>query len=510
MQQAQPVVKDLVLIGGGHSHAIALKLFGMKPLPGVRLTLITPQSYTSYSGMLPGHVAGFYDFDQCHIDLRPLAHFAQAQLLLDRAIGLDLKNDRVICAHHPDVAFDLLSLDIGSTPATTSIPGAMAHTIPIRPVDQFLAHWHQIVERVTQAPEKPLRLGLIGGGAGGVELALAMQYRLQQIFKAEGQPSTKVEIHLFHRGVELMAATHNQWTRQRFKEILRQRGIKLHLEETVTEVQEQAVVCESGLTVECDRVFWVTQASAAPWLREAGLATDEKGFVQVQETLQSISHPQVFAAGDIATIVNHPRPKAGVFAVREGKPLFHNLQRALLGKPLQGFKPQKQYLSLISTGNQSAVASRGAFGFESRLLWYWKDRIDRKFVQRFTVLPDMSQGTHAQRIWYEIRSWFRRSQPSQRSGSNGITPPGGLINSKALPDAAVLMRCGGCGSKISSNVLERVLSRINLEQPDWVDQDNILIGLNAADDAAVVQVPAGQVMVHSLDYFRTMINDSFV
>ena len=124
MQVTSPIVKDLVLIGGGHSHAIVLKMFGMKPLPGVRLTLITDTSHTPYSGMLPGHVAGFYDYDESHIDLRRLAQFAQAQFYLDRAIGLDLENNKVICANHPDVAFDLLSIDIGSTPATISIPGA--------------------------------------------------------------------------------------------------------------------------------------------------------------------------------------------------------------------------------------------------------------------------------------------------------------------------------------------------------------------------------------------------
>lgn len=485
MNNSDPIVKDLVLLGGGHSHAIVLKLFGMNPLSGVRLTLVTPESSTSYSGMLPGHVAGIYEQDQCHIDLRPLVQFAQAQLYVDRAIGLDLNTNRVICANRPDVTFDLLSIDIGSTPTRLSVTGALEHSIAIKPVPQFLSHWNQVVERVTQAPEQALSLGLIGGGAGGVELALAMQHRLHQLLKAAEQPLSNLEVHLFHRGAELMVTTHNRWTRQRFQHILRQRGIKLHLQQTVVEVQDQAVVCASGLTVECDRIFWVTQAAAAGWLQQAGLATDAKGFIQVEETLKSISHPQVFAAGDIATIMQHPRPKAGVFAVREGKPLFDNLRRALLGKPLKAFKPQKHYLSLISTGNQSAVASRGPLGFEAPLLWRWKDQIDQAFVEKFTNLPDMS---------------LRGGLPN-RPDTEG---------NELTADARSTIRCGGCGSKVGSPVLERVLRRINQEQPEDYNKDDILIGLEAPDDAAVVRVPVGQVMVHSLDYFRTMINDPFV
>lgn len=341
MQQASaPIVKDLVLVGGGHSHAIALRMFGMQPLSGVRITLITEASDTPYSGMLPGHIAGFYSRDESHIDLRPLAQFAQAQLYIDQVIGLDLTNKKVLCANRPPVAFDLLSIDIGSTPAKTSVPGAAEYAIPAKPVSQLLAQWNQLVDSVIQTPQKPICLGIVGGGAGGVELALAIQSHLHQILKAAQQPLNNLEIHLFHRDAELMP-NYNSWVRRRFKDILIQRGIQLHLQETVSEVQPQKVKCESGLKVECDRIFWVTQASAPAWIGTAGLATDSKGFIVVHDTLQSISHPDVFAAGDIATMVNHPRPKAGVFAVRQGKPLFKNLRRSLLRQPLKPYKPQK-------------------------------------------------------------------------------------------------------------------------------------------------------------------------
>jgi selenide,water dikinase len=182
-QTTHPIVKDLVLVGGGHSHAIALRMFAMNPLPGLRLTLITEASHTPYSGMLPGHVAGFYDFDECHIDLRRLAQFAQVQLYIDRAVGLDLENKKVLCANHPPVAFDVLSINIGSTPAHIDVPGATEYAIPAKPVPQFLSQWNQLVEDVTKNPQQPLCLGIVGGGAGGVELALTMQRRLHQILQ---------------------------------------------------------------------------------------------------------------------------------------------------------------------------------------------------------------------------------------------------------------------------------------------------------------------------------------
>ena len=478
MQQAtHPVVKDLVLIGGGHTHAIALRMFGMKPLPGVRLTLITNTSHTPYSGMLPGHVAGFYNFDECHIDLRRLAQFAKAQLYIDQAVGLDLENKKVICVNHPPVAFDVLSIDIGSTPASIDVPGASEYAIAAKPVPQFLNQWNQLVEDVTNNPQKPIRLGIVGGGAGGVELALTMQQHFHQVLKDANLAQAALSIHLFHRGTELMPG-HSPWVRRRLHNILSNRGIQLHLGESVCEVLPHKIQCESGLAVECSSIFWVTQASAPSWLAESGLKTDLEGFVLVKDTLQSLFHDNIFAAGDIATMVNHPRPKAGVFAVRQGKPLFENLQRVLLEKPLKPYKPQKFYLGLIGTGDGEAIASWGSLGWQSRLLWRWKDNIDRKFMNRFKDLPDMS----------------------------AVTPPD---QGEAKKEADNKMHCAGCGSKVGSSTLERVLQRLQVNYP-LTERDDILVGLGTPDDAAVIQVPTGKLMVQTIDYFRSLISDPYI
>ncbi|MEQ8752186.1 MAG: selenide, water dikinase SelD [Coleofasciculus sp. G1-WW12-02] len=475
--------KDLVLIGGGHSHAIALRMLGMNPLPGVRLTLITNVSYTPYSGMLPGHVAGFYTFDECHIDLRRLAQFAGAQLYIDKAVGLDLNSNKVICANRPPVAFDVLSIDIGSTPAKESIPGVANYAIPAKPVPQFLTRWNQIIETISQHPQQSLSLGIVGGGAGGVELAMTMQRRINDV---ETRYSTSVKIHLFHRGKQLLPG-HNSWVQRYVQKLLKKRGIQVHLGETVSQILPDKICCESGLVVDCDYSFWVTQAAAPSWIAESGIHTNSKGFISVSDTLQSLSHPHIFAAGDIATMVNHPRPKAGVFAVRQGKPLVGNLRRFLQGKALNPYQPQRRYLSLIGTGDGGAIASWGSFGWHSRLLWRWKDHIDRKFMRQFRDLPAMTPGKNLPDKTQNLTKSTLLKKPEN-------TPP---------------MYCAGCGSKVGSTTLERVLKRLQDEYPFPTPED-IILGLGTPDDAAVIKVPADKLLVQTIDYFRTLINDPFI
>ncbi|HEY9876905.1 MAG TPA: selenide, water dikinase SelD [Leptolyngbyaceae cyanobacterium] len=492
MQTAQPIETDVVLVGGGHTHAIVLRKLGMMSLPGVRLTLITNLIDTPYSGMLPCHIGGVYGFDESHIDLRPLTRFANCRLFIDQAIRLDLTKQQVICAHHPPVQYDVLSIDTGSTPAAAMVPGAAEYTIPAKPVPELLQQWATLLSTLRQSPEKAFTLGIVGAGVGGVELTLNMQERLHALLREMGRPLKQVQIHVFHQG-ESIATGRNGSTRRRLQQIFQERDIRLHLKETVVAVelaadgQTRLVKCESGLTVACDRIFWVTSASAPPWLKDSGLSLDTKGFIQVRDTLQTCSHDNVFAAGDVATMVNHPRPKAGVFAVRQGPPLVKNLVRYIQGRPLKPFRPQKQFLNLIDIGRGSAIASRGPFTIESPLARQWKDRIDRKFMRLFTDFPEMAEG---------------KGQKAKSS------LPASTASAAPLP-----IFCAGCGSKVGSQALERALRRVQAEFPlslDWPHTHEILLGLESPDDAAVVTVPPGKVMLHTVDYFRAMLDDPFI
>ncbi len=474
-----PIVKDLVLIGGGHSHVSVLKSFGMNPLPGVRVTLICRDVDTPYSGMLPGLIAGHYTFDEAHIDLGPLASFAGARFYHDEAIGLDPANRFVLCRNRPPVRFDLLSVNIGSAPATWETPGAEEHVVPVKPINRFVTHWQRMSERVL-AREESTRIGVVGGGAGGVELTLAVQHRLKTLLAERERENADLEYHLITEEPQILT-THNRYVRAKFRRILDERGVHLHTDLRVDSVAPGLVRSAAGQEVARDEILWVTRADAAGWIGEAGLDVDERGFMLVDDTLQSTSHPGIFGAGDIATMINHPRPKAGVFAVRQGKPLTRNLRRALLGRPTRAFAPQREFLSLISTGDQYAVASRSGWSLEGAWVWRWKDWIDRRFMARYADLPEMEDE-----------------------------PPGDLSRGLAGEDAikeisALAMRCGGCGAKVGASVLERALTRL-----EPVQRDDVLIGLDAPDDAAVVEVPPGKVMVHTVDAFRAIVDDPYL
>jgi len=473
-----PVIKDLVLIGGGHSHVAVLKRFGMKPVPGVRLTMICRDVHTPYSGMLPGYVAGHYGFDDAHIDLGALVRFAQGRFFHSEVTGLDLTGKRVLCDNRPPVPFDLLSLNTGSTPRTADVPGAVETAVPVKPINLFLDRWEALAERAKRH-DGPMSIAVVGAGAGGVELLLAVQHRLRAL-RADAGRSGDITFHLFSDTSGILAG-HNPIVARTFGSVLSERGVKVHTGSAVVEVKPGLLRTESGAQIEADEILWVTAAGAPVWLAEAGLEVDAQGFVKVGDTLQTVSHPEVFAAGDVATMVNHPRPKSGVFAVRQGKPLARNLRRMLLGRAPRPFTPQVKFLSLITTGDKYAVASRGSWSFKGRAVWTWKDWIDRRFMDKFNDLPEMDDDEQTDL-------------------------PAGLAGPDVIKEiSAIAMRCGGCGAKVGATVLGRAINGLTP-----VPREDVLIGLHEPDDAAVVTVPPGKAVVQTIDSFRAMIDDPYV
>ncbi len=498
-----PVLKDLVLVGGGHTHVIVLRRLAMKPIPGVRVTVIARDLHAPYSGMLPGLIAGHYSFDDTHIDLAPLTRFAGARLFHDEAVGLDLRARTVQCRKRPPVPYDLLSIDVGITPAFT-VDGAAMHAVPVKPIGGFSARWKRLAARV-RASDRPVRIAVVGAGAAGVELTLAMQHALAEeaagaavesgIAGAAAPAAHQPVFHLF--GAEpTVLPTHNEGVRRRFARVLSERGVELHLGVAVTRVADAApgesqLQTADGKAFRTDEVIWATEAAPPAWPARAGLAVDARGFIAVDATLRSTSHPEVFAAGDVASVVGHPREKAGVFAVRQGPPLDANLRRQLIGDPLREFHPQRRFLSLITTGNRYAIASRGSWSLEGRWVWRWKDWIDRRFMRRFCDLPEMDEGDAA---------------GGSAGKSPATTPAPGLAPPEVIRElSTVTMRCGGCGSKVGATLLDRVLGRL-----DPIRRDDVVVGLDAPDDASVEQLPPGVLLVQSIDAFRSMVDDPWV
>lgn len=465
---ARPVVKDLVLLGGGHSHLSVLRHFAMRPLDGLRITLVSEVSHAAYSGMLPGLIAGTYGFDDTHIDLVRLSRAAGARFIRAQAVGLSCSRHLLRLAARPDLPFDLLSINVGSTPDLSKVPGAADQVLPIKPVAGFLRRW-QHLEQTLAEDDRPVSLGVVGAGAGGVEIALAL--------RRSPAAHRRVTLRLFEAAPAILPGFAAA-VRRRLLRSLENNDISVHCGRTVAQVDDRGLVLDDGSAVALDHVIWTTGAAAPAWLRSTDLALDDRGFVAIDETLRARDQESVFAAGDAASMVADPRPKSGVFAVRQGPKLAANLRRCLLGQPLRPYRPQRRFLSLISQADGSAVAARGAFSFAGALAWRWKDRIDRRFMARFSDLPAMT-----------------RPRPRRRA---------------ALPDAAALnreaeMRCRGCGAKMAGDALDSVLTRLRADYPSTVYETAA-----SRDDAAVTVPPPGQELVQSVDLLPAPLSDPFL
>jgi selenide, water dikinase len=376
--------KSLVLVGGGHAQVYVLDSFAKRPISGVALTLIVRDVQTPYSGMLPGFIAGHYTAEQCQIDLAPLAARAGARLVHDEAVGLDRDARTISCRNGARVPYDIVSLDIGSTPNLRPVPGADRFATPVKPVSTLRTRWSVLLERVGREAGQ-MRFVTVGGGAAGVEVTLAMRHRLRALATARGCDPDALSFTVVTKGALL--EEHNASVRRRFRRILTERAVTAIENDAVRDVEEGRVVCASGRTFAYDELVWVTEAGGAPWLAETGLALDRAGFVVVDATLRSVTDPRIFAAGDVATNRDHPRPKAGVFAVRQGPPLAENLHRVLQGEEPLPFEPQRAFLSLISTGDKYAIASRGSWAAEGRIVWRLKDQIDRRWMRQWQEAP---------------------------------------------------------------------------------------------------------------------------
>ena len=366
-------MKHLLLVGGGHSQLAVLKGFGDAPIEGVRLTLLSPNRYALYSGMIPGLIAGHYRLEDCRIDLRPLAERAGAGFLEDSAVEIDPVRREVITLRGERFGYDLLSLDVGS--AAGEAAGAPEHALRLRPIELFLSGWERL--RGSARRGEVRRIAVIGGGAAGVEVLLAMQHRLA---------GAAVEFALFSDTPIL--AGHNESVRRRIARILGVRGVGVHTGRKVLASGAGALELEGGERFQAQATVWATGASAPAWIAASGLRTDALGFVAVSEALQSTSHPDIFAAGDVATIVGQVSPKSGVLAVRQGPALARNLRLALAGATLKPFRSPARALALISCGDRYAVASWGSLALGGAWVWRWKDRIDRRFVGKYRLGPE--------------------------------------------------------------------------------------------------------------------------
>lgn len=372
--------RRLLLVGAGHANVEVLRRLARVPIPGTVITLLTPGRMAQYSGMLPALVAGDIPPAAARIDALALARAAGAVFIADRATFIDAARRRVFRAMGPPLDYDLIALDIGAAPDVPASPFA----IPARPAEILLARLPEL-DALAAAPE-PGHLAVVGGGAGGVELAFALERRLRAVRRAAGHDPAGLGLTLIAGPSGLLRGM-PRGLGARVGRLLAGRDIALAPRAAALTPEPGFVPLEGGARVRADLSVWATGVAAPGWLRGSGLTLDAGGFIAVGPTLRSLSHDSVFAVGDIAAFAHRRLPKSGLHAVRQGPVLAANLRGAFTGCPLRFHRPQTAALYLLATGPHHAIGTRNGLVVSGAWVRCWKDRLDRAFIARYRAAP---------------------------------------------------------------------------------------------------------------------------
>lgn len=479
MKREPPILADLVFLGGGHAQIAAIKSFAMNPVPGLRLTIVTANIRTPYSGMLPAYVEGVWDDDDLHIDLAHLAQFSGARLIVAPCSGIDADGHKLLFDDRPPLHFDILSINIGGQPDLGAIEGAADHVIPVKPIAEFQKAFDDLL-----AAGLPKRLAVIGGGAAGCELALALNKRWRD-------HGASPEMTLYSRSTRLMPQMAPRASHLMFAALL-DSGIKIQLGRAIEKIHAGQIRFGDSTSETFDACFLVSAVRPPRWLSTTSLALDDSGFIAVHPTLQSKSHANIFAAGDVATISGSPRPRAGVFAVRAGPVLAKNLRKYLHGHALKRWSAQRRYLAIIGTADNGAIASWGQFGVKADGLLALKYWIDRRFMAKYQQLSMPTPP--APQPFAGLDSDFDGDSPQYHRDPVFAT-----------------MRCLGCAAKASHTVLANALEdAVSLAVSNGADPALMPEAGIETDAAIMASPPAGYQVVQSVDVLSEIVSDPFM
>jgi len=479
-----PIVSDLVLLGGGHANIQVLKMMSMNPIGGLRITLISDQTHSPYSGMIPGYLAGFYSYEECHFDLRRICEELGQRFIKAKIIGVDPQRKKIQLENRAEVSYDCASINVGIEPKGI---GNISHEsalklIPLKPISRFIAHWDQLISDLKDYKgNESLQLAVVGAGASGVEISIILKMLIDQ-------NQWNAQVSLIHRH-EFLVSAKDLRAQRRLLQTLKSLSINVFQNTEVLEVHDNGLALRdsNGLvhTEGFYRALVATQASAPTWFKSSGLPVNQEGFLKVAEKLLVENEDALFAAGDCIHFSPSPLKKAGVYAVRQGMILEHNIRAFFTRKSLlKTFHPKKNVLSLITIGDRKALVHQDSASILRWLppaqLWTVKDWIDRRFMARFQARTFGTKPRH-----------FDKFMPVPKS--------------TLVPEEWQDNTCGGCGSKLAASTLTQSLNKLDIPK-----DDSVLLGVKDGEDCALTQVSGNTLCLQSIDQFRSFISDPYL
>ena len=484
IKYSTPIISDLVLLGGGHANIQVLKMMAMNPIGGLRITLISEQTHSPYSGMIPGYLAGYYSYEDCHFDLRRICEELGLRFIKAKIFGVDSQRKKIQLENRAEISYDCASINVGIEPMSIEhlSQESALKLIPLKPISKFIAHWDQLISDLKDYKgNDALELAVVGAGAAGVEISIILKMLIDQNL-------WNAQVSLIHRHDFLVSAKDLQ-AQKRLLKTLKELSIKIYQNTEVLEVQEKALVLKDGNGLVHSEAFYraliATQASAPKWFKSSELPVNQEGFLMVTEKLLVENKDALFAAGDCIHFSPSPLKKAGVYAVRQGMILEHNIRAFFIRKPaLKTFHPKKNVLSLITIGDRKALVHQDS---PSILRWLWpsllwtvKYGIDRRFMKRFQARTFKVNPGHVNKV-----------MPVPR---NTLVPKDWQDNT-----------CGGCGSKLAASMLNQSLNKLAIPQ-----DDSVLLGVKDGEDCALTRFSEHVLCLQTIDQFRSFISDPYL
>ena len=461
----------VVLLGVGHTNAHVLRMWKMKPVEDAQLVCISNFPHATYSGMLPGVLAGQYETPAMEIDLVRLCASAGARLVIDRVTGIDHEANEIIFENRPRLRFDILSIGIGSRPTFDGVEiepesaESSSALVAVKPMQTFLDRLRAKLSDRDPKKQDAQKIVIVGGGIGSIEIAFCLAERIQNSPDSLGLKGA-AELAIC-TGSPRVGAGLLESTQDKVHQQLERRKIEVFAGSRVSKIKSNGLTLANGNDIEADVVIWATSAIAPELLSQLEMETDSKGFLMTWPTLQTKTNDRIFAVGDTGTIEGANLVKAGVYAVRQGPVLWDNIRRIILKRSPVEYVPQKGFLKLINTADGKSIAEYGKKSFYGGWCWKLKNRIDVKFMKMYQDYSLMEM------------------QPE-----------------KVDPDEG--MRCLGCGGKIGSQLLSQVLAELEVPK-----HEDVIIGLDEPDDAAVVRTYDDQVSV-TTDFFASPFDDPYL